>query len=142
MQSYVLQFLHWRNWDDSGIVLVSYRIGGESLWCSHGFLVGSYGIAIGSYGSPVGFLDRPAMKDYKSFLVGLSCPPLSLLSCPAFCSRCILRVSCHRQAGVCTLVWTPCRCTPLLPHDPACDHSRSLHLSIITPAYVYTPGLA
>ena len=73
----------------------SYRNGGDSLWVSYGFNVGSYGLSTGSYVLPMGKMDRPAMKDYKSFVVGLSCPPLSLLSRPAFCSICSLWASCH-----------------------------------------------
>ena len=42
---------------------------------------------------------------------------------------------------------TPCHHThmhthrhmPLLLHDPASDHPRSLHISVITPPHVYTP---
>ena len=37
---------------------------------------------MGSYGVPTGFLDRPTTRDYKSFVVGLSRPALSLLSRP------------------------------------------------------------
>ena len=37
---------------------------------------------MGSYGILVGFLDRPTTRDYKSFVVGLSRPELSLLSRP------------------------------------------------------------
>ena len=49
-----------------------------------------------------------------------------------------------------SLCATPCHHThmhthrhmPLLLHDPASDHSRSLHMSVITPPHVYTPCLA
>ena len=39
-------------------------------------------LPMGSYGIPTGFLDRPTARDYKSFVVGLSRPALSLLSRP------------------------------------------------------------
>ena len=67
------------------MLLGSYSDGWDFLWVAYWFLVGSYGCSTGSYGISMGVLDRPAMKGYKSFVVGLSCPPLSLLSCVAFC---------------------------------------------------------
>ena len=52
-QSYVLQLLHWQNWEH---ILDSSGNGGGSLWVSFGFHVGSYGLSIGSYWVPMGFL--------------------------------------------------------------------------------------
>ena len=53
----------------------------------------SHGFPTGSYGIPTGFLDRPTTRGYKSFVVGLSRPALSLLPRPLLIPIGVLRDS-------------------------------------------------